>query len=152
MTTWPRPPALDPDVRGELEALDPEEAWALVGHAPLGRVAFVGDDGDVLVLPVNHIVEDGDVVFRTATGPLLDRLRRCRVTFQVDSIDPWHHTGWTVLVHGRTTVERTPCDHETPPVPWAGGPRRARVRLTPEHVTGRVLRAGSIEADPRPYL
>lgn len=69
-----------------IAALSAEECRARLAAHPvhIGRVAFV-DDGYPVVLPVNHRLLDGAVVFRTGLGSRLDAaLRGAAVSFQVD--------------------------------------------------------------------
>ena len=50
-----------------LEILPFDECLQLLASVPVGRVGFVAD-GEVVVLPVNHVVDGQDVIFRTAYG------------------------------------------------------------------------------------
>lgn len=154
MTTWPRPPALsrDVDAGAELEILDESTCWALLGEAPIGRIAITAPDGTILVLPVNFLCEAGAILFRTAPGAALDHLGDAVVTFQADGVDPWHHTGWSVLAHGPVTVGEVPLEHDTAPRTWAGGHRRTLVRIEVQRITGRMLRPAVQEWDTRGYL
>ena len=53
-----------------LEILPLDECLRLLASVPVGRVGFVADGG-VVVLPVNHLVDGQDVIFRTAYGSKL---------------------------------------------------------------------------------
>ena len=87
------------DRRG-LRVLDLEECLSRIGHAVLGRVAFLCD-GDVVVLPVNHLVDGTRVAFRTTWGSKLQLAADgSRVAFEIDGHDPELATGWSVLVQG----------------------------------------------------
>jgi hypothetical protein len=154
VTTWPRPPSLSTasEARPDLEVLDETSCWSLLGEAPVGRIAVTTPDGTVLVLPVNFVVEGRAVIFRTAPGAALDHIGDRSVTFQADGVDPWHHTGWSVLAHGPATVEEAPADDDTAPEPWAGRHRRTLVRIHVKRITGRVLRPAVQEWDTRGYL
>ena len=82
--------------RTVLDEISREECLALIGTVPIGRVA-VGVAGQApLVMPVNFALDADLVVFRTDEGDKLQGLRRWPVTFQVDSFDPYHRTGWSV--------------------------------------------------------
>ena len=50
-----------------LEILPFEVCLRLLASVPVGRVGFFAD-GEVLILPVNHVVDGQDVVFRTGRG------------------------------------------------------------------------------------
>ena len=53
-----------------LEILPFDECLRLLASVPVGRVGFFAD-GEIVVLPVNHVVDGHDVVFRTAYGSKL---------------------------------------------------------------------------------
>ena len=68
-------PPLVPDMTGladhaGLEALPLEVCLRLLESVPVGRVSFC-TDGEVVTLPVNHVVDAKDVVFRTDRGSKL---------------------------------------------------------------------------------
>ena len=50
-----------------LEILPYDECLRLLGTVPVGRVSFFAD-GEIVVLPVNHVMDGHDPVFRTARG------------------------------------------------------------------------------------
>lgn len=85
-----------------IELLPEDECRRRLARAPVGRLAFVCERKPV-VLPVNHRVVDGHVVFRSAEGSKLDALQghpSLPVAFEVDELDPESRTGWSVLVQG----------------------------------------------------
>ena len=151
MTTWPKAPPLD-DGGVELALLDDDSCWDRLRSVPVGRVAVAGDDGTILVLPVNFVVEDRTIVFRTAPGATLDHLHRGSVTFQADAVDPFRRLGWSVLVHGHAAVAVEPCDQDRVPATWAGGHRRHVVRVRAARITGRELCPVQPDWDQRGYL
>ena len=105
----------------------------------IGRLAVITPDGLPFVVPVNYALDGETVVFRTDVGTKFDALLRHPVGFQVDSIDPDHRTGWTVLVQG-IAHETTPQEVEHLTVePWTG-PKKHWVRVVPRHVSGRRIR------------
>ena len=54
-----------------------------------------------LVVPVNYLVDDNHTIaFRSGAGAKLSLAQLDLVALQVDEIDPFHHTGWSVLVEG----------------------------------------------------
>src|SRR5690349_5956180 len=86
-----------------LEPLSAEECLrGLRAHA-VGRIAFVGDDGAPVVLPVNYRLVEAShrtwVALRTRPGTQLDQAKLL-VAFEVDDIDREHHEGCSVLVRG----------------------------------------------------
>lgn len=115
--------------------LDADECWALLAEAQVGRIAWQGDDG-IVIMPVNYRVIDRRIVFQTANGGALARLVEPReVAFQVDDIDQDTVVGWSVLVQG-TTGEGEP-DAER--ISWLDGERPVWIAVTAGAVSGRVL-------------
>ena len=53
-----------------LEILPYDECLRLLATVPVGRVSFFAD-GEIVVLPVNHVMDGHDPVFRTAWGSKL---------------------------------------------------------------------------------
>lgn len=122
----------------------------LSGHS-VGRLAVIADDGLPFVVPVNYQVAGETVVFRTDAGTKLDALRRHPVAFQLDSIDPLHRTGWTVLVQG---IAHEAVPHELKSVnvePWLG-PKQYWIQIVPRYISGRRIRLPDIAQDGRGYL
>jgi nitroimidazol reductase NimA-like FMN-containing flavoprotein (pyridoxamine 5'-phosphate oxidase superfamily) len=97
------------------------------------------------IFPVNYAMLDGQVVFRTGPGTKLDAAAAgAVVAFEIDDIDLFSHTGWSVLVVG---VARPITEPETlararrlPLSPWVDGERDTFVRLESARMTGRELR------------
>jgi nitroimidazol reductase NimA-like FMN-containing flavoprotein (pyridoxamine 5'-phosphate oxidase superfamily) len=97
----------------------------------------------VVTLPVNHVVDGQDVVFRTDRGSKLSAAdRRDHVAFEADDYDPRTRTGWSVLVKGRAEVVRE--DSEIQRLsrlglyPWVTAVNRPFwIRIRPTSVTGR---------------
>ena len=101
--------------------------------------------GPPLVLPVNFALDGDVVVFRSDPGSKLDALREHPASFQVDFVDPFHRTGWSVLIQG-FAYETSPADVEVDP--WDGGPKAHWVRIFPGGITGRRLTLPDVELDP----
>jgi nitroimidazol reductase NimA-like FMN-containing flavoprotein (pyridoxamine 5'-phosphate oxidase superfamily) len=136
-----------------LEALSVDECWSLASSAAVGRVAVALADGQPpLVVPVNYLVHGERILFRTSAGQKLHHVvrRSTGFSFQVDQIDPFRHTGWSVLIQG--TAEVVDVD-ERPDVtlePWV--PEREHwIRLLPTAVTGRRIELHQPDLDPRGY-
>lgn len=132
-----------------IEELDEEQCLNLISAGGIGRIAYTGRFGPV-VLPVNYALQDGAVVFRTATnGPLDEDLRTgitdadYKVAFEIDSIDPAAQRGWSVLIQGpahHVTRDEENVVREAGVEPWAPGPREMFVRIVPSRITGRRVR------------
>jgi nitroimidazol reductase NimA-like FMN-containing flavoprotein (pyridoxamine 5'-phosphate oxidase superfamily) len=96
--------------------------------------------GSVVVVPVNYAVDGDDVIaFRSDLGEKLGQLHERSASFQIDDIDPFHQTGWSVLVLG-TAFRATAAEVEHLDVrPWAAGDKPYWVRVVPNEITGRRL-------------
>lgn len=140
----------DPDV--SLVELGRDECLVLLRSFTVGRVAIALPSGSVLVVPVNYVVDGEAVVFRSDPGEKLEQLNGAPASFQIDFIDPVHHTGWSVLVQG-TAHRASPTEVEHLAVQsWAGGQKPHWVRVVPGAITGRRLASPSLPLDLRGYL
>ena len=127
----------------QIKALSVDECLALLTMATLGRVAFV-HDGEPYIVPVNYLLHEGSVVFRTTYGTTLDTVSAgARVAFEVDRIDEQTHLGWSVIVSGKAEEIWLPDEIATattlPITPWAPGERNHYVRISPSAITGRRI-------------
>jgi nitroimidazol reductase NimA-like FMN-containing flavoprotein (pyridoxamine 5'-phosphate oxidase superfamily) len=94
-----------------LEELTRDQCLALLRTREIGRLAVSWPTGP-LVVPVNFVVDDDAIVFRSGPGTKLRALASRPVSFQVDAVDPVHRTGWSVLARGRAReVPRREIDH-----------------------------------------
>jgi len=126
-----------------MEHLSPEACWELLQTTPVGRVA-VTVDGAPEIYPVNFVVDDRSVAFRTAPGSKLRGLDRFPTTcFEADVIDADLHAGWSVMVKGRAKDVAGPGEHahlsSLPLTLWTGGSKDHWVRIRPTEVTGRRI-------------
>jgi len=121
--------------------LGEHECWMLLRQARVGRLAIaVGGAPDVF--PVNHVVDHGTIVFRTAEGTKLAALAtQPSVAFEVDGYDQETNQAWSVVVKGRAGEVRDQyeqLDVESLEVtPWHAGAKDRFVRIEPLEVTGR---------------
>jgi CBS domain-containing protein len=132
------------------EVLSERHCRMLLGRERVGRIA-VSDDRQVTVLPVNYSVVSDELVFFTGEGTKLRAAAaRSRVTFEVDRLDPFAQTGWSVMVVGQIREVIEPVviagARAAGLRPWAHGDRGHLVALSTEVVSGR--RVGH-EADLR---
>jgi nitroimidazol reductase NimA-like FMN-containing flavoprotein (pyridoxamine 5'-phosphate oxidase superfamily) len=87
-----------------LEILPFDECLRLLASVPVGRVGFFAD-GELVVLPVNHVIDGQDPVFRTAHGSKLSAAEGQNLAaFEADHYDEQARAGWSVLVIGRAEV------------------------------------------------
>ena len=125
-----------------LETLSFATCLHLLASVPVGRVGFLAD-GEVQILPVNHLVDGQDVVFRTTHGSKLSAAQGQRsMTFEADDYDERRHSGWSVVVNGR--AEPIDEDAELERLagaglrPWVTSVERPFwIRIRPSSVTGR---------------
>lgn len=97
----------DWDRRG-LGILDRAECLRRLAAVPVGRIGFLRD-GQVTVLPVNHVVHGEDITFRTTWGSKLQTAANGdQVAFEVDNFHLGSETGWSVLVRGTTSIVEDP--------------------------------------------
>jgi hypothetical protein len=125
-----------------MDVLDADACWRLLAEAPVGRVGFV-TAGRPIVLPVNHVVDERTVIFRTAPTSPLGQLRPGQpVSFEVDVADPQRLVGQSAVVAGE--VEAVPARRRRAlaaggPRPWAGGDREVWWCIRPMSVSGRAV-------------
>ena len=84
-----------------LEILPFDRCLELLAAVPVGRVSFFAD-GEIVVLPVNHVVDGQDPIFCTTRGSKLSAAEgQDLVAFEADGYDERTKSGWSVLVNGR---------------------------------------------------
>jgi nitroimidazol reductase NimA-like FMN-containing flavoprotein (pyridoxamine 5'-phosphate oxidase superfamily) len=134
---------------GILQVLDEAECLRLVAGQEVGRIAYSGRFGP-MVLPVNYRLFEGSIVFRTTQGSPMDedlttgiRDAEYKIAFEVDDLDPARQEGWSVLIHGSahhvTGEDELAAVAQTGVTPWAGGLRNLYMRIRPTHVSGRRI-------------
>ena len=121
---------------GRMVELTEDECWELLGSRPVGRVGF--DDGQgPSILPVNHVASERRIRFRVSPyGTLGRELDGRKVAFEVDDIDEFHRSGWSVLVRGRASLEPAPTAWAEPTA-WPEGVRSLMIEVVPLSVSGR---------------
>jgi uncharacterized protein len=130
--------------RAGLEILHLGDCFTLLKSVPVGRIGFVAG-GEVVILPVNFLVDGQDVVFRTAAGSKLSAVEVGRyVGFEADSYDPAARTGWSVVVNGLAelvdSAEEAARLDALGLTPWGAGPADyVWVRIRPSSITGRRI-------------
>jgi uncharacterized protein len=129
-----------------LEVLPLEDCLRLLASVPVGRVGF-NADGEIVVLPVNHLLDGQDVVFRTARGSKLSAAEEQNlVVFEADDYTPQTQSGWSVVVNGRaeTVYEDTEIQRldRLGLHPWPTAVDRPFwIRIRPASVSGRQIPA-----------
>jgi nitroimidazol reductase NimA-like FMN-containing flavoprotein (pyridoxamine 5'-phosphate oxidase superfamily) len=133
-----------------LEQLNEADCMSLIAPGGIGRLCFSGQY-DLTVLPVNYVLHNGGILFRTAPEGTTDEDLRTgiahaeyRVAFEVDDFDAETREGWSVLVQGpahhldsdQERAEAAAAGLET----WAGSDRDHFITITPARITGRRIR------------
>jgi nitroimidazol reductase NimA-like FMN-containing flavoprotein (pyridoxamine 5'-phosphate oxidase superfamily) len=125
-----------------LEILPFDECLRLLASTPVGRIGFAAD-GELVVLPVNHVVDGQDVVFRTTHGSKLSAAEgQALVAFEADHYEEQTHSGWSVLMTGRAEVVDEEADvqrlNRHGLRPWVHAVQRAFwIRVRPTSISGR---------------
>jgi uncharacterized protein len=136
----------DSDDRSERHflALGHQQCLDLMEAHHLGRVAWQAADLPQ-VLPVTYAMHQGAAYFRTAPDSILAELAQpTSVALEVDELDQQNRSGWSIVMHGRTSAVSEPDALEDlwasdSLVPWASGNRTLFIRIRPDRVTGRIV-------------
>ncbi|MEV0494116.1 pyridoxamine 5'-phosphate oxidase family protein [Streptomyces atratus] len=139
---------LPPGPRRSVE-LGSDEALRLLGSVSVGRIVFTRHALPT-VRPVNHVLDDGDIVIRTHEGAALtSRTRQADglgvvVAYEADTIDPDTHLGWSVVVTGYAHLVTDPHElarYQALLSPWVSRTMDYAVRIHPDLITGVRLTA-----------
>jgi len=131
------------------EDLDESECLRLLGAAQVGRLAYTGRRG-LMVVPSVYKLHEDSIIFHPLEGTLTEEDLRTgiehadyQVAFEIDQIDPQARGGWAVLVVGaahhvdteaeRTSIVKAGAD----PWPWAVAEAVHLIRVLPRHIYGR---------------
>ncbi len=148
--------APDIEVSGAVDVLTRDECFALLAEAEVGRLA-VAAAGDVDIFPVNFVVDEDCVMFRSAEGTkLVEVVLAGRVAFEVDGYHAADGTAWSVVVKGGAEVlDRFPDIYhaqDLPLFPWNSSPKERFVRITADTVTGRRFQVAGTRSGDAPHL
>lgn len=125
-----------------LVALDDARCWELLETQELGRI--VTHTADVIdIFPVNYVVDERSILFRTAEGSKLFALTvNDNVLFEVDAHSDL--AAWSVVVRGRAERLSSSADVERADGlglrPWVPTLKYNYVRIVPASVSGRAFR------------
>ena len=139
------------DPRNGMEILSDEDCWALLAAHDVGRLG-VSVAGEVDIFPLNYVVTDGAIVFRTAEGSKLAEIAaNARVSFEIDGYEPASGQAWSVVAKGLAQVIQKFAEiydaEELPLFPWNASPKQWFVRITPRSLSGRRF---TVVEDQRP--
>ncbi|AZA12863.1 pyridoxamine 5'-phosphate oxidase family protein [Corynebacterium choanae] len=124
--------------------LSDDEALALMSTAQLGRLVVRRND-DMDLFPVNFVIDDGIIYFRTAEGAKLFTVNLNHdVLFEADHYAD--DAAWSVIVKGTASVVTATKDiqhADTLPLrPWLPTVKYNYVTITPNSISGRKFRLG----------
>ena len=123
---------------GRLEELDQAECRRLLTATTIGRLGYETDDGP-RVVPMNFLLSGDDLTFRTSAHGEVARLAIGRpVCFEVDEVDEFLQTGWSVQVRGvAQEISSEATDAADLPDPWPVGQQFLLVRIPLAALSGR---------------
>lgn len=134
-----------------LDEMGREECIVLLHRCTVGRVAVEAAGTAPIILPVNYVVDDGDLVFRTDGSTMLAAAAaEGAMSLEIDDIDHGRHSGWSVLVRGRARLAEEEENGNVALESWAGT-KQHWVRLALDEVTGRRIVIASLPPDVRGY-
>ncbi len=130
----------------EMLELSRQECLQLLASHRFGRLAVNLGDGPPVIRPVNYLFDkpSQSVVFRSASGSKFHALlRSADAAFEIDGIDEWSRTGWSVIIHGVTDeVSNTSEINRLDRLglePWAPGSKRHWMYIRAWTVSGRRI-------------
>jgi len=132
-----------------MEVLNESACWALLREAPVGRLAIVVNQRPE-IFPVNFVVDQATIVFRTAEGTKLEGSAGRDVAFEVDGYEPENGEAWSVVVKGPAREIKQMYEAldalELPLFPWHAAPKPRIMRIEPDVVSGRRFRVADAPA------
>jgi nitroimidazol reductase NimA-like FMN-containing flavoprotein (pyridoxamine 5'-phosphate oxidase superfamily) len=121
------------------------ESWNLLAGVALGRLV-TSVEGEPEIFPVNFVVQNRTVLFRTAVGTkLVSAVINNNVLFEADD----HNVaeGWSVIVRGIARTLHSDEDireaERAQLLPWTATVKQHYVRVLPTRITGRRFVFGS---------
>jgi len=133
------------NLRPAMYDLTADECFRFLKSVPVGRVGVTMEALPV-VLPVNFVIYDGTIVFRTVPGTKLDAATAGMVVaFEADhygtDTDRW---AWSVLVRGVAEEITDPTElrtvHSLPLESWAlDGQADRYIKIAPTMISGRRI-------------
>ena len=143
-------PAQAPSAGGDLPIemlnLTREECLRLLASHSFGRVAVSMGERAPVLRPVNYLFDESSqsVVFRTAVGSGFHALlRSAEATFEIDGVEEYARTGWSVIMSGVADEVTNPNDvdrlDELDLDLWAPGQKAHWMRIRALAVSGRRI-------------
>jgi uncharacterized protein len=99
--------AVHPTDHTGLEILSFGDCLRLLDSVTVGRIGFFAN-GEIVILPVNYLMDGQDVIFRTGIGSKLRMVgSKNLVGFEADAYDARTRSGWSVVVSGFTEAVKS---------------------------------------------
>ena len=129
-----------------IQNLSEADSLELLATKTFGRlVVRLKDDMDLY--PLNYVVSEGAIYFRTAEGSKLFTLTLNHdVLFEADFVDEAEHNAWSVVVKGNAEALKSNAEiekaDELPLKPWLPTLKYNYVKVTPTSISGRKFKLG----------
>jgi uncharacterized protein len=131
-------------------ALSEAECFALLATVPVGRIVYTARALPA-VLPVNFVLDDGDVTIHTGSdATLAAAIRNAVVAFQADEFDPVTLAGWSVTITGTARLVLDPAEVKrlrTILQPWVRVTHGHYVRIRPGRLSGSRFGAAGLTGE-----
>lgn len=129
-----------------IRKLSDEESLELLSTKTFGRLVVRRKD-DMDLFPLNYVVHEGNIYFRTAEGSKLFSLTlNDDVLFEADHVDAEAQEAWSVIVKGSARALTSTSDiekaDELPLKPWLPTLKYNYVVVTPKDISGRKFHLG----------
>jgi len=136
--------------------LDRRTCLVLLEAKEVGRIVLPG--AEPFIAPLNYILVDEQIVFRTApTAHAADHIGET-VLFEIDTVDLGHEAGWSIVVHGvlDDLTDQAASDPRMDRLqPWPPGHKARWLGIRIDEISGRWLQGRvqpSTNIDERGYL
>lgn len=129
-----------------IQNLSDEESLELLATKTFGRLVVRRND-DMDLFPLNYLVHEGEIYFRTAEGSKLFSLTLNNdVLFEADNVDGDSQEAWSVVVKGtaRTLTSNAEIEaaDQLPLKPWLPTLKYNYVVVSPNEISGRKFHLG----------
>lgn len=129
-----------------IQKLSDEESLELLSTKTFGRLVVRRKD-DMDLFPLNYLVHEGEIYFRTAEGSKLFSLTLNNdVLFEADNVDGDSQEAWSVVVKGTARTLSSNAEIEAadqlPLKPWLPTLKYNYVVVSPNEISGRKFHLG----------